>query len=203
MLAAMTALHDCVLLAAGASRRMASFKPLLPLGDRPLALAAAGPALAAGCRVLLVVGHRGAELAIVFEGMAGVEIVENAAWEQGQLGSLQAALPRLRGQAFFVALADMPFVPAAAYSLLAAERAARRARGEGEAALFAACGGREGHPVLLPAAWTRRIAELDPGGRMRDFLERLPRARIETGDEGVLTDLDSPSDYESARRRLG
>ena len=191
---------DCVVAAAGASSRMGGFKPLLPLGGRAMVDIVASRAREAGCRVLVVVGYRGDEVARLFEGREGVVVVGNPRWEEGMLGSIQAALGLVRGEAFFCMNADMPLVTAAAYAALAAARDARNksappGAGPTGAAFFAAAGGREGHPVLLPAAWIPEILLLPRAGRMRDFLAGRPRELVELGDDAVLTDIDTPEDY--------
>jgi CTP:molybdopterin cytidylyltransferase MocA len=137
-------MFDCLIPAAGASSRMRSSgmsgagavpKPLLPFGGSTLVETVARAALGAGCRVLVVVGHQGAEVSAPFAAEAyrpareegRLIVVENPRWELGQLGSIQAALPSVRSEAFFVALADMPFVGEGA----GRARGGRRARGGG------------------------------------------------------------------------
>jgi molybdenum cofactor cytidylyltransferase len=203
-------MFDCIVPAAGASTRMRpaegrAVKQLLPFGEGTLVEASVGMALDAGCRVLLVVGHRGDEVAALFEaargggeGRAGrIVVVQNPRWEEGLLGSIQSALPLVEGEAFFVALADMPFVGEPSFRALAAAWAARKRAGQPGAAIFAAHGGKRGHPVLLPSAWMGEMQRQDPAGAMRDFLADRPTVLVETGP-GALRDIDTPGDYESA-----
>jgi molybdenum cofactor cytidylyltransferase len=193
-------MHDCVIAAAGASSRMGRPKQLLPFAASTMVETVVAAALEAGCRALLVVGHRGAEVAAPFAGEGRVLVVENRRWELGMLGSIQAALDLVRGEAFFVMNADMPLVPASAYGILAGARDARRRSGAPEAALFAASRGREGHPVLMPSAWIPEILGLEPGGRMRRFLDGRPLELVEAGTEAVLADIDTPEEYRRLAR---
>jgi molybdenum cofactor cytidylyltransferase len=204
-------MYDCVLLAAGAASRMASpegrevLKPLLPFGASTLVETAAASALEAGCRVLLVVGNRGRELAALFttepyrrplaEGR--LLVVDNPRWEGGMISSIQAALPGVRGAAFFIAHADMPFVGPEAYRALEGRRAERTFAGMPEEAVAASHRGRAGHPVLMPSAWIPAILALRPGDRLKSFLEGRPLALVETGP-GALRDIDTPEDYSAA-----
>lgn len=205
-------MFDCVLLAAGGSTRMGAMggapsKPLLPFATSiTLIEAAALAALGAGCRVLLVLGHRGDEVASLFDkpayaaprGAGLLELLRNPRWEEGMIGSIQAALGLVRGEAFFVAHADMPFIESADYLALAAARERAAALpGAGEAVFFASCGSRPGHPVLIPGAWIPAIAALGPGEKLRPFFSGRPSALVETG-ERALRDIDTPSDYEAA-----
>lgn len=193
----------------------AAFKPLLPFAGSSLVEVSAAAALVAGCRLLLVAGCRGEEVEAAFaspryrslreEGR--LLVVGNPRWEEGLLGSIQAGLSRARGEAVFVAHADMPFVRPEDYAALASARAAtaeadspRRDESPGAvataaAAFFASFGGRRGHPVLLPSAWIPAIAALPPGEGLRSFLLRRPARLVETGP-GALRDIDTLEDYE-------
>lgn len=197
---------DCVIPAAGASSRMsepgkpAALKPLLAFRGSTLVETAVAAAMEAGCRVLLVVGNGAAEVASRFEaeaysagrGEGRLCVVENPRWEEGMLGSIQAALPTVSSAAFFLAHADMPFIAAAHYRAI--EEAFTRAGG---AAAFGSHGGARGHPALLPSAWIPDILALDPNGSLRDFVSGRPLVLVETGP-GSLRDIDTPDDYRRA-----
>ena len=203
-------MFDCVIPAAGASSRMRGFKPLLPFSGATLVEAPVRSALGAGCRVFLVVGHRGTEVAALFEAASYADLrtagrivlVENTRWEEGMVGSIQAALPAVEGAAFFVSHADMPFVAAGDYRALASAWAARSDGPLPAAAIFAAWEGRAGHPVLLPAAWVPVMRRLERGGALRDFLADRPRELVETGPR-ALHDIDTPADYAQATGACG
>lgn len=194
----MSAFTDCVIPAAGASSRMGAWKPLLPWGSSTLVETTAGVALAAGCRVLLVLGNRGEELRARFGTWKGVVFVENPDWELGMLGSIQKALPLCRGSAFFTIPADMPLVGPGIYEFL--RRAAASRTEPGPCAFFAAHDGRQGHPVLIPSLWIPEILRLSPGGMLKDFLAPRPRVLVEAGSAAVHRDLDTRADYETALR---
>lgn len=185
-------MHDCIVAAAGASSRMGAFKPLLDFRGSTIVQTVVGEAFAAGCRVLLVVGHRGDEIARLFAPSAGVEVLRNAGWECGLLSSIQTALPAIRSKSFFVMLGDMPFVGREAYGLLA--------RGTFGAdppprARIASFEGRKGHPVLVPSAWIPEILALPPEGLLRDYLATMPVELVDSGSDAALVDLDTPADY--------
>jgi molybdenum cofactor cytidylyltransferase len=237
-------MYDCIIPAAGESSRMRglegpgqaagpggeagsgtkgapALKPILPFGKATLVEAAVGAALLAGCRVLLVLGHRAAEVAAPFASEAyrlaretgGLSLVNNPLWEEGLLGSIQRALPLVRGEAFFLTLADLPFIRPEDYRALATAREPSpnrtRPRGDRDAcaaeaggppvvsAIFGSHEGRRGHPVLLPSAWIPEILALDRCGMMRDFLKDRPAGLVETGP-GALRDIDTPGEYMAA-----
>ena len=209
-------MFDCVIAAAGASSRMRgtdgrpSLKPLLPFGGSTLVETAVPAALDSGARVLLVLGNRGEDVAALFEAPAYRSVladgrlreIENPRWMEGMLVSIQAALPEVEGEAFFVSHADMPFISPESYRALAASRAVRRAAGMPEAATVASHEGRGGHPVLMPSAWIPGILGLGVGDSMRTFLSQRPRITVEMG-LGALRDVDTPEDYASALEARG
>ena len=196
---------DCIIPAAGASTRMGDWKPLLPFGKSTIVETTVEAALAApvegGIRVLLVAGYRGDELRGRFEGRSGVVIVDNPRWEAGMLGSIQAALPFVASERFFILHADMPLVPSSAFGVLdETGRSGRSGRGDKAAGvpLFASFGGEAGHPVLLPSTLIDDILGLDPSGRLRPFLLERGGRLVDCGTRAVLADLDSRLDYEQA-----
>jgi CTP:molybdopterin cytidylyltransferase MocA len=176
---------------------LGGFKPLLPFASATLAEVSVRSALEAGCRVLLVVGNRGGEVAALFRGEERVLVVPNPAWKEGMVGSIQAALPAVEGEAFFVCHADMPFVRPGDYLALVSAWALRSGAALPAEAIFAASRDRAGHPVILPSSWIPDILCLERGGALKDFLAARPRFLVETG-MGSLRDIDTPADYASA-----
>lgn len=186
-----------VLLAAGGSSRFGEANKLLaPVDGDPVVRHAARALLASGVeRTVAVVGHDRDRVAAALDGL-DVAVVDNPAHESGLASSVRAGVRAADGaDAAVFALGDMPAVrPASVDRLLAAYRA-----GAGDA-LAAACDGRRGNPVLFDARHFDRLAALsgDAGGR-QVFGESDAAALVETGDEGVLLDVDTPAALERIR----
>lgn len=186
-------MRECVIVAAGASSRMGAWKPLLPFGASTVIETTVGAARAAGLAVILVVGYRGGELAERFAGDPLVRPANNPDWARGFLGSVLLGVAAAEGRLVFLMNGDMPLVRPRTYGALSAEAERRSAAGLPEVPLFAAFGGRPGHPVLVTKSAALGAAD---SGRMRDHLLKLSPAFVECGDEGVLIDIDTPEDYE-------
>jgi CTP:molybdopterin cytidylyltransferase MocA len=179
-----------------------------PTGEMTLVEAAVGAALDGGGRVILVVGYRCGEITSLFDAAAyrlqrdegRIVTVFNPRWEDGLVGSIQTALGLVRGEAFFVAHADMPFVRPEDYAALAEARMSFSAAPRAEAvdsAFFASWGGRAGHPALIPSAWIPELAVFAPGEKLRPFFDNRSCFLVETGP-GALRDIDTLHDYEGA-----
>ena len=115
---------ECVMLAAGESRRMGRWKMLLPLEETTVVERSVENALVVCDTVYLVVGHRGEELMRLFAGRNRVVCVANRRYAQGMFSSVKTGVARLKGGRCFLALADMPLVSPKVYrSLLEASPA--------------------------------------------------------------------------------
>jgi molybdenum cofactor cytidylyltransferase len=179
---------------------MRSWKPLLPFGTATVIETTVGAARTAGLSVILVVGFRGDELVERFARDPLVRPIRNAEWEKGMLGSILLGAAAAEGRLVFLMNGDKPLVRPETYGRIVAEAERRRADGLPEVPLFASFRGNAGHPVLVP----RGVAlAADGAERMRDHLQRFSPALVESGDEGVLLDIDTPEDYERLLDRAG
>jgi CTP:molybdopterin cytidylyltransferase MocA len=191
-----------VLLAAGRGRRMGELKQLLRWGPSTI-VASAFDALAGHCGagVVLVAG---ADADRIGQALAGrdfqaVRADSDAEQIESARQGLRRALELPRVEQVFLHPADHPVIPAPVLDALL-ERA------KAKIALIPTYRGRGGHPVLIPAEVAASIASLPPGaesGGLRAYWESNPRLvqRVEFPDAPeLIMDLDSPEDYEAARR---
>lgn len=187
--------------AAGLSRRMGDFKPLLPLRGETLIERSVGGALSGGAETAVVVtGYRAAEVEDVLRRAFGarVRFARNAGYaatdmlRSVQLGA--AALPPCG--AFFLLPGDMPAVGEAVYAALLAARAR-----EAAPVIFPALGGRRAHPPLIDARLIPEILAYDGGGGLRGLWARHEEeiVTVPVDDGGVRLDLDTPEDYRRCR----
>jgi len=188
-----------LVLAAGYSRRMGVFKPLLPFGGTTILERVIATVRGAGIETIrVVVGWQSERLVPVLE-RARVAWVHNPDYAAGMYRSLQAGVRSLPAEAaaFFLLPADMPLVDGRTLVRLAAEWD-RRPGG----ILYPVRGRRRGHPPLLARAYASEILTQSPPGGLRELLARhAEEARhVECGDPGVLADLDTPEDYRRALR---
>ena len=63
--------------------------------------------------------------------------------------------------------------------------------------------GKHGHPIVIASRSIPDVLKLPPDRSLRDFVEQH-RAQIkvvDVEDDGVVTDLDTPADYQCIRER--
>jgi molybdenum cofactor cytidylyltransferase len=189
-----------IVLAAGASTRMRRQKLLLPMGDgRPLVRLAVEQVLAAGVDDAVVVLGREAEaVALALAGLP-VRTVVNPRFAEGQATSLRAGLDALRPgtEGAVIALGDQPLPdPTIIRRLVATFRAS------GRPVVVPVYRDGRGNPVLFAVALFDELRAVtgDRGGR--GVIARDPTRVAEVPvDAPMPADIDTPEDYEAARRR--
>lgn len=187
-----------IVLAAGQATRMGRNKLLLPWEDSTiLGRILATLAITSVDDIVVVAGHE-AEAIAPIAGAARVRIVENRAYDQGMLRSLQEGVRAVADSchAVLAVLADQPMLEAATIDHLLA---AWRQHDVGLVApVFA---GQRGNPVLIDRRHFSELLLLPDGAAPRDLLKRYTDAvwRVPVDDPGVVHDIDRPEDYERWR----
>lgn len=190
-----------VVLAAGLSSRMGKFKPLLLLGGQSVLARVVGLLRQGGAApVLVVLGHRAAELEPVVRSLGAVPVI-NPDYEQGMFSSLRTGLAALPPDcpAFFLLPVDIPLVRTHTLTRL---RAAWE-QGLGPV-LHPTFQGQWGHPPLIAAELAPAIMAYDGTGGLRGFWESRPELarEVPVADRFVLRDQDHPQDYEELTAAL-
>ncbi len=178
---------------------MGRTKQLLPLGDRPVIRRCVDALLAAGVPDIVVVAGR--EMDGIAGALCGLPVVvaKNDSPESDMAESARVGLTSCdpRSSGVLICLADHPLVMPITVTALLLEH------GRSPDRIIIPClAGRRGHPSLFPLPIAR---ELFRGGTLRDIVQRDPDRVIlmETEDEGVLLDMDTPEDYERLKSKIG
>lgn len=181
---------DAIVLAAGFGKRFGGRKLLSRYADGFLIDGALTAAKAAPARSVRVVVGADPDVADVAR-KAGLEVVEAAHYADGLSASLKAGIASLPKDCagVFVFLGDMPRVPYFVLQPLANALAA------GALAAQPVCGGRRGQPALIGSGLFDEVMALTgdkgAGALLGALGDRL--ALVETDDDGVLFDVDTPS----------
>jgi molybdenum cofactor cytidylyltransferase len=184
-----------VLLAAGRSRRMGAFKPLLPFGGVSVVEACIESLRGAGVlEIVVVVGPRGAEVraALAHVPELSFAVNEEAGSEMGV--SLARGVEALLEEtsAVLVALVDYPAVPPSEVKRLVEAR-----RDTGARLVVPEWQGRGGHPVLVDLRLRDELLSLSPENGLRSLFDahRAEVLRVRAHSPYVTRDMDTWEDY--------
>ena len=188
----------CILLAAGASRRLGEPKQLIRFQGETLLERNIRLALEAGCARVMVVlgGHAGQILSEVGARLARnseVEIHLHPGWEQGMASSLHAGVRRCQQLGWtsgvMLMVCDQPYLTAAHLRSLL-EAFANYAGGRTIASQY---GGILGVPVIFPQSEMGRLLELTGDQGARRLLQTIADPVSIVCDGGEF-DVDEPED---------
>lgn len=183
-----------LILAAGRSTRMGTFKPLLPLKESTVIERVIDNTRAAGIKELWVVVGYQAEILLPVLREKSVDWVANPAYHREMFSSIKIGVNQFKKttHAFFLLPGDMPLIrPSTFLQLLAAFD-------PGEMDLLKPkFRDRNGHPVLISSNKISAITSFDGSGGLRALIKKQlwRTAELYVDDPGILADLDTPQDY--------
>ena len=188
----MTSRVGAILLAAGLSQRMGVCKQLLPLGEKTVIAHCLEGLLAGGAEeVIVVVGPHGEKIAV--EACRHPVRIVRTTDPHGDMAcsaraGREALSPTVSG--VLIAPCDHPLVSSGTVAGLFAAH-----RHNPAAIIIPTHAGRRGHPTCFPRSI---LDELDDTGTLRDLIRHNPSrlCRLETTDQGVVLDMDTPEDYQ-------
>ena len=194
-----------LVVAAGLSRRMGDFKPLLPMNGRTMIEQTILSMLCAGVRrVVVVLGHRGEEVEAVLRNSGfrdRICVVYNRDYSTTEMLDsikLGAAALHPRGD-FFLLPGDVPMVSPGTF------RAVREAHLEnGKDVTFPALAGRRKHPPLISAFCIGQILAYHGENGLRGLWAGMEDriGLVPVDDLGCTMDVDEPRDYRRALQYL-
>ena len=186
---------SAVILAAGRSRRMGAFKPLLPFpSGRTVVEACVECVRGAGVEeVVVVVGHKAAEVRGALEG-SRVRFASNDEPESEMGVSIARGVEALSGEAraVLICLVDQPAVPP-----LAVREVIEAHTKTGARLVVPTWEGRGGHPVLVDLAFREELLTLVPREGLRALFDarRGEVLRLPVSSPYVARDADTWEDY--------
>ena len=182
-----------IVLAAGLSRRMQCFKPLLPLDGENITDFLIRSFRKNGVDVVLVAGHLQHRLRGGVK-TPDIQMAFNPDYSLGMFSSVQAGLESLKPgyQAAFIAPVDIPLVRTSTVRSLLQAATAHPGK-----ILYPAFSGSRGHPPLIPADVFPLILGQQKNDNLKSVLQACEylAAEVPVPDSNVLFDIDTPSDY--------
>jgi CTP:molybdopterin cytidylyltransferase MocA len=180
---------------------MGEFKPLLPFGGTTVLERAVRLFRDSGIHdIKVVVGHRSSDLLPLLERLK-VQPLPNERYQEGMFSSVLTAAESLSSEcgAFFLLPVDIPLVRRETVELMARSYE-RTVKG----ILYPVFRGTPGHPPLISTSYRDTILSWHGAGGLKALLKQYESdsATVETGDEAVLLDMDTPEHYKQLQRRL-
>lgn len=193
---------SALVLAAGASERMAQPKMLLPFGERTILTATLEAVLASGAcaETVVVLGANAAEIAPTLEA-SRVRVVTIADPAGGLSSSLRAGVQAAAGaDAYMILLGDHPLLLASTVS-----RLAEKFQSSDKGICVPVFQGVIGHPIFFDARYRDELLTLTGDEGARRILMTHPRDVLDVhiGEVGVVFDVDDDEDYDEALRLAG
>jgi molybdenum cofactor cytidylyltransferase len=182
-----------IILAAGRSRRMGKFKPLLPFGNQTVIESCIGNLRAAAVEnIVVVVGHRADDVRRKLDPVP-VTFVVNANPDTEMSASIQLGLAAIasRAEAVLITPVDHPAVPAAVIRALIENWRA------GAKLIQPEFEGKGGHPVLIDRIHENELMNLGENAGLRSFFasHRQEVLRLPVSSPFIAQDMDTWDDY--------
>ncbi|MGL1893444.1 MAG: NTP transferase domain-containing protein [Spirochaetaceae bacterium] len=180
---------DCIILAAGMSSRMSTWKMLLPFAGKSLIETTIDNALAVCERVIVVVGYRSFELIELLGQWENIIIIENKEFKKGMFTSVQTGVSIVKSEYFFITHGDLPLIPPSIYQKLS--------KFKGNKAVFPVFNDKRGHPVLLPQTIIETILAEKVDSSMKKLLSIYPTRLVPVNTDGIYMDVDTDENYKN------
>ncbi len=190
-----------ILLAAGRSRRMGAFKPMLAFGDKTVIETCIENLRAAGVEeITVVVGHRADEIrARLAHVNVRFAVNHDAESEMGASIARGVEHTSQKAEAVLIALADQPAIPPEIIRRLISER-----ERTGASLVLPQWQGRGGHPVLIDLCYRDELLNLDTQKGLRTLFDdhRAHVLRVSVDSPYVARDMDLWEDYRALHEEV-
>ena len=182
-----------IILAAGQSRRMGAFKPLLPFGKQTVIESCIKYLTEGGAdSVVVVLGHRADDIRRKLVNL-DVSFAINPDPTSEMTASIAAGVRVLpeSTRAIMIAPADYPAIPAPVVATLIAEWS------NGFRLVKPTTAGHGGHPVLIDSTLRDELQNLDPTIGLKSLFARYQTEvkRVEVTSPFIARDIDTWDDY--------
>ena len=183
---------DCLIPAAGFSSRMGDWKLTLPYKGSTIIEHSISNAMDVCDRIIVVTGHRAAELKELLQTNSRVNTVTNKNFEKGMFSSIQAGVGLIETEWFFISMGDMPEITKDIYEDLLTERDNKAGKFDIIRPMYQ---GKRGHPVLLHRKTIKTILEEPFSSEMKNVFTHFKVQDIEMNISVTFNDIDTPEDY--------
>lgn len=141
--------------------------------------------------VIVVVGHHGEQAKKLLEQFSTVKIISNPNYRNGQFSSAKIGIQSVCSSEFFITLGDLPFVDSSLYYEIY-----RFYQKTETSVVFPCHESKQGHPVLIHSSLIPQILKQPDTASMKKTLLQFSPAHIDLNYSSVISDIDTPQEYE-------
>lgn len=181
---------ECVILAAGLSSRTGTNKMLLEIKNEPVIEHCISAFYSTCSKIFVVTGCYHEEIAKVLSKYDKIHIIYNEFYRDGMFSSVKAGLKEIKTERFFLTPGDYPLLKKDTINYMLQKDGDFLAPTFGEI---------QGHPILLKSKLINYILS-SKSLSLRECLNKVPKKELEVDDIGIITDLDTISDYENMKK---
>lgn len=175
-----------IILAAGLSSRIDSFKMTLDIGGK-IVLERCIESMYDYCeRIIIVGGYKFEEIKPIAMNYHKVDLIFNKNYNQGMLSSVKLAFRNLHEERFFFTPGDYALINKIVYKLLIEED---------DDIIIPTYKGIKGHPIIMSTFIAKQFLCDNRNLILRDVIEIVGYKTVEVHDDGILIDIDTEEDY--------
>jgi len=198
-----------LILAAGYSSRMGSFKPLLPIGDKTAIQRIIETLKEAKIENIIVVTGYNHQLLVSALNRENIKSIYNKDFDKGMFTSIKTGIKyamseflrpdnnvidkEFENAGFLLFPVDCPLVPSNIITLILEKHK------ENKDSFIVPCyQGKKGHPLFIPAFYTDEILFYDGEGGLKAITDHHEdkMIRLNVNSETVVLDMDTPESYQ-------
>lgn len=191
--------YAAVILAAGYSSRMKSFKPLLPVGERTAIERSIEAAKDAGIKNIIVVTGHNRELLLPVLKKNGVPEAYNESYEKGMFSSIKAGVSSAKKA--FSEIKGVVLMPVDCPLISSKVISSVMQSADNDYFCVPVYEGKKGHPLLIPEKYFGEICSYDGPGGLKGITDKYwdKMKRVPVAEEGCVLDMDTPEGYEEIK----
>ena len=191
--------HTAVILAAGYSSRMKSFKPLLPVGEMTAVERSIEAAKDAGIKnIIVVTGHNRESMLQVLK-KNGVLESYNESYAKGMFSSIKAGISSAKKA--FSEIKGVVLMPVDCPLISSKVISSVMQSADDDSFCVPVYEGKKGHPLLIPEKCFGEICSYDGPGGLKGITDKYwdKMKRVPVEEEGCVLDMDTPEGYEEIK----
>lgn len=189
-----------LIIAAGFSSRMGSFKAELDFGNKKLLDLTIGLMQDFCSRIVVVGGYKIEKIRELTAKYSNVKVVNNKNYKAGMFCSIKTGVQEIKGDYFFYTPCDYPLITKDIYTKLLHANQQNQLKNINNI-FIPKFKERKGHPVFFDRNVIPCILQEPDNSNLKAVINQLGFKTVEVDDDCILFDIDTMEDYQKAYRK--